>query len=257
MADTKHNSGLVGPSDFSECRIPLQTPEQPSPGEVQLWYLDLSLLGQSLQHALGGSTQQHRERLTLAQLRFARRFYLKLLLGALLGIPGKSVRINRGIRGKPVLDQAVHDSDLHFSMAKSGDRLLIGVSNSGLVGVDLEPADRRAQDPLGVARRYFSASEARALEDFAPERMDQAFLRAWACKEAVVKASGEGIANQLCRFSVEIDPDRPPSILEFENGDAAQWSLALVQPEDGFLGAVAVHDDLMAVRAFRLLPIAQ
>jgi len=254
--DAKDDSGPVMPSDFSDCRTPLQGLEQPCPGEVQLWYLDLNLLGQSLRHALGGSKQQHQERLTLAQQRFARRFYLKLLLGALLGIPGKSVRVNRGIRGKPVLDQAVHDSDLHFSMAKSGDRLLIGVSTSGLVGVDLEPADRRAHDPLGVARRYFSASETRALEDLAPQRMDQAFLRAWACKEAVVKASGEGIANQLCRFSVEIDPDQLPSILEFENEDAAQWSLALVQPEDGFLGAVAVHDAQMAVRAFRLLPVA-
>jgi 4'-phosphopantetheinyl transferase len=254
MAVTLDKSGLVGPSEFTQCRIPLHQLAQPRAGEVQLWYLDLNLLGRSLQHALGDSGERG---LTLGQLRFARRFYLKLLLGALLGIPGKSVRISRGTRGKPVLDKSAHDSDLHFSMAKSGDRLLIGVSTSGLVGVDLEPADRRAHDPLGVAQRYFNAPEARALEDLAPERLDQAFLRAWACKEAVVKASGEGIANQLCRFSVEIDPDRLPSVLEFENGDAAQWSLALVQPENEFIGAVAVHHALMTVRAFKLMPVAQ
>ena len=255
MVESADNSGLVNQSDFNACRIPLRELEQPRPGEVQVWYLDLGLLGLSLQHALSGSVEKTTyPRLTLGQLRFARRFYLKLLLGSYLGIPGKSVSINRSNRGKPVLDQSVHDSGLHFSMAKSGDRLLIGFSASSLVGVDLEPADRRAHFALGVARRYFSAAEARALENIEPERLDKAFLRAWACKEAVVKASGEGIANQLCRFTVEMDPDLPPAILEFENNDPAQWSLMMVRPEEGFAGAVAANIARMTVRAFRLLP---
>jgi 4'-phosphopantetheinyl transferase len=151
---------------------------------------------------------------------------------------------------------STHQSELHFSMAKSGDRLLIGIAIESLVGVDLEPSDRRAHFALGVARRYFSKAESRALEAINPERLDEAFLRAWACKEAVVKASGEGIANQLCRFTVEIDPDLPPSILDFENEDAAQWSLALLQPEQGFIGAVAANSELMAVRAYKLMPAA-
>jgi 4'-phosphopantetheinyl transferase len=225
---------------------------------VQIWYLNLGMLGLSLQQALGDTPENGSyPPLTIGQLRFARRFYLKLLLGAYLGIPGKSVSINRSIRGKPVLDQSIHDSDLHFSMAKSGDRLLIGISVSSLVGVDLEPADRRAHFALGVARRYFSKAEASALENTDPERLDEAFLRAWACKEAVVKASGEGIANQLCRFTVEMDPDQPPAVLDFENEDAAKWSLALLQPEPGLIGAVAADLEQMAVRGFTLLPAIQ
>lgn len=254
--EAKDNSGLLRPSDFSDRSIPLRQLAMPRPEEVHVWYLDLGLLGQSLQSALGGPHEQVvAQRLTLGQLRFARRFYLRLLLGAYLGIPGKSVSINRAFRGKPVLDKSVHADELQFSMAKSEDRLLIGFSNSGLVGVDLEPAHRRAHQALGVARRYFSAAEALALGKLDQKRVDEAFLRTWACKEAVVKASGEGIANQLCRFTVETDPDLPPSILDFENDDAEKWSLKLLQPETGFLGAVAAHDGLMAVRAFRLLPV--
>ena len=90
-------------------------------------------------------------------------------------------------------------------MAKSEDRLLIGFATSAQVGVDLEPAARRALKPLGLANRYFSAVEAAALSALPAAELDAAFLRAWACKEAVVKASGQGIANQLCRFSVEIE----------------------------------------------------
>jgi len=246
---------LIGPDDFNDCRIPLRQLEMPGPSEVHAWYLDLGLLGRSLQLALdepggsGGST-----RLTLGQLRFARYFYLRLLLGGYLGIPGKEVSINRSRKGKPELDRTVHDSDLHFSIAKSDDRVLIGLSTSGLVGVDLEPAARRAHRPLSVARRYFTARESAALEALHPDQVDDAFLRAWACKEAVVKASGEGIANQLCRFSVQMDPSRLPAILDFEGDDASRWSLAVIRPDAGYLGAVATHHSTMAIRACRLLP---
>ncbi len=256
MVEAKDNSGLVRPSDFSDCIIPLRQQAPPCAGEVHIWYLDLGELGRSLQQALGDPQEQGVvQQLSLGQLRFARRFYMRLLLGAYLGVPGKSVSISRSNRGKPVLDQTVHQDQLHFSMAKSEDRLLIGFSTSGLVGVDLEPSQRCAHNALAVARRYFSATEAEGLARLDPQRVDQAFLRTWACKEAVVKASGEGIANQLCRFTVETDPGRPPAVLEFENDDAEKWSLKLVQPESGFLGAVAAHDGLMAVRAFRLLPV--
>jgi 4'-phosphopantetheinyl transferase len=250
-------SGVLEPPDFSDCRIPLRHLGLPGPAEVHAWYLDLGKLGQSLQQALDQpDASVAPKKLTLGQLRFARYFYLRLLIGGYLGIPGKSVSINRSERGKPVLDNTVHDSNLHFSIAKSDDRLLIGFSTSGLVGVDLEPSNRRAHKPVSVAWRYFSAGEARILETMAADRIDEAFLRAWACKEAVVKASGQGIANQLCRFTVEMDPDRQPGILEFEGEDASEWSLAVVRPEPDYLGAIATHHGHMAIRAYRLLPFS-
>jgi len=258
MAETKVDKGLVRPENFSACRIPLHELDKLRPGEAHIWYLDLGHLGQSLWHALGGeparrsssgSGQQH---LSLGQLRFARRFYFRLLLGAYLGIPGKSVKINRSIRGKPVLDESEHQSDLHFSIAKSADRVLIGFSSTTQVGVDLEPEGRAAHHPLGVARRYFSSLEARNLEKLEQDRLNEAFLRVWACKESVVKASGQGIANQFCRFAVETNPDKPPAVLEFEQEDPSRWSLALVQPDEGFIGAVAMHHRQMTIRAFKL-----
>jgi 4'-phosphopantetheinyl transferase len=249
------HGGLVGPDDFNDCKIPLRHMELPGPSEVHAWYLDLGLLGRSLQHALDPPEEASTATgLTLGQLRFARYFYLRLLLGGYLGIPGKDVSINRSKKGKPVLDQTVHDSELHFSIAKSDDRVLIGFSTSGLVGVDLEPAARQAHRPLSVARRYFTAMESMALEAMDPDRVNDAFLRAWACKEAVVKASGEGIANQLCRFSVQMDPDAAPAILDFEDDDVRHWSLAVVRPDTAYLGAVAIHHSKMAIRACRLLP---
>ena len=247
---------LTDVQDFTSCEIPLPDMKPPSPGEVHLWFLDLGGLAGSLRDALGGGEEELAP-VTTGQLRFARRFYLRLLLGTYLGLPGKSVRINRKNRGKPVLDTTVHDNRLHFSMAKSEDKLLIGFSTSSHIGVDLEPAQRRARDAMGVARRYFTPAEADSLAATAPADRDAAFLRVWACKEAVVKASGQGIANQFSRFTVDADLSNPAAILDFEGEDADNWSLALVRPGDDFLGAVAIQDSVTTVQAFRLLPASR
>jgi 4'-phosphopantetheinyl transferase len=248
MMEGNSNGLLAGEEDFEPCTIPLPALKAPSPGEVHLWFLDLGGLAGSLREALGGDGH-----VTTGQLRFARRFYLRLLLGAYLGLPGKSVQINRKQRGKPVLDASVHDSELRFSMAKSEDRLLIGFCTTSHIGVDLEPAGRRAHDALGVARRYFSPAEADALSVLPADEIDAAFLRVWACKEAVVKASGLGIANQFARFTVETDLGRPAALLDFEDEPAGDWMLGVVRPDSDFLGAVAVRDKVTGVRAFRLL----
>ena len=246
------------PADFTPRALPLRHLEPPRDGEVHVWHLDLGLLSASLQAALDShSVEEHRLQMTPGQLRFARRFYLRLLLGAYLDMPGKAIKLVRNPRGKPVLDASAHDATLHFSMAKSGDRLLLGFSSAQHLGVDLEPLHRRAHNALGVADRYFSASEAEALARVSPGERDAAFLRAWACKEAVVKASGLGIANQLCRFTIETDLAAPPTVLDFDGHAAPRWSLALLHPEADFLGALALPGRIDGLVARTLAPMEQ
>ena len=141
-------------------------------------------------------------------------------------------------------------------MAKSEGRVLVGFSSSSHIGVDLEPAQRTARDAMGVARRYFTPVEADFLAASPPDELDAAFLRVWACKEAVVKASGKGIANQFARFTVDTDIRRPAALLEFDGKPASDWTLALVRPEDGFLGAVAIRDRVTTLHARRLIASA-
>jgi 4'-phosphopantetheinyl transferase len=257
MSETRQGLVAAGPGDFEPHHIPLGALPLPAAGEAHAWFLDLGQLARSLQHALGGDRAEDFDGdapLTPGQLRFARRFYLRLLLGAYLGVPGKSVHLNRRERGKPVLDASRHSEPLHFSMAKSADRLLIGLASQVYLGVDLEPVARKPKNALGVARRYFSEPEAAALSALPDESLDSVFVRTWACKEAVVKASGQGIANQLHRFSVETDPRRSAAVLDFEGDDAKEWSLQVLSPEPGFLGAVAARARGLRIQAFRLLP---
>lgn len=246
----------AGPEAFVPRTIPLPDLQVPESAEVHVWYLDLGLLGGPLQQALSGEQPGRGHRLTPGQRRFARRFYLRLLIGAYLGLAGKDVSVSRSVRGKPALDTAVHPTPLQFSLAKSEDRVLIGICSHCPIGVDLEPAQRRPHNAMRVAHRYFHPDEACDLAALPPERRDTAFLRAWACKEAVVKASGQGIANQLCRFRIDTDPARPPAIQSIEGDSAGAWTLALLRPDPEFVGAVAVRRAQLDLKCFRLLPAA-
>lgn len=237
-----------GPVDAQSCRLPLKDLALPGPGEVHLWFMDLVRLGSPLQANSPIDPAHFPSRLQ----RTLRRFYLRLLLGSYLRIPGKDVVVSRAIRGKPMLDRSVHEPVLDFSTAASHGCCLVGVSCSGRVGVDLEPANRRAGRPLALARRYFSTAEARALEALSAAELEPGFLRTWACKEAVVKAAGHGIANRLCRFTVEVRPDSPPRILAMDDDDPLAWKMAVFGLRSGHLGAVAARQEDLLMRHFTL-----
>lgn len=252
-----HSYVAASPADFLPRRVPLRELERPSAGEIHAWFLDLNQMAGSLKAALDdpGSTGEEKP-FTGGQLTFTRRFFLRLLLGAYLGVPGKEIRITRNRKGKPLLDPEVHGRDLHFSIAKSGHGFLVGVSTTSYLGVDIEPVDRKPHNALGVARRYFSEAEARALEALEPDRLGPAFLRTWACKEAVVKSLGLGIANQLCRFTVDTDPLKPAAILDLEDDRPEEWWLQLIRPTGAYLGAIATRSTPNSLKSFRLIPAA-
>ncbi len=234
--------------DFTRRNLPLQNLVQPEPGCAHLWFLDLAELGSPLQPDEAVDPENFPAR----QQRWLRRFYLRLLLGSYLGLPGKDVHIYRSKRGKPRLDRKHHDSTLDFSMAASTSRCLIGVTSGAVIGVDLEPQARRAGNALAVARRYFSHKEYEALKEFDGDALDQAFLHTWACKEAVVKAAGQGIANALCRFSVDVRPDQPARVLQIDEDDARAWQLRCLPVPDGYIGAVTVRYPQLQIETYRL-----
>jgi len=91
---SQHN----GPDSFAPRQLPLRQLEKPGGATVHLWYLNFKTLSSPLNNDDGTND------LSVAQKRAIRRFYLRLLLGAYLGIPGKDVLIERRIKGRPKLD---------------------------------------------------------------------------------------------------------------------------------------------------------
>jgi phosphopantetheinyl transferase len=77
-------------------------------------------------------------------------------------------------------------------------------------------------------------------------------MHTWACKEAIVKANGLGIANQLHRFTVDVNPDRPPSVLDMPDDDHSAWKLSMAQPARGSIAVVAVRQQAISLQGFKL-----
>jgi 4'-phosphopantetheinyl transferase len=150
------------------------------------------------------------------------------------------------------LDLALTKGELDFSVARSNGCYLIGISNGATIGVDLEIAAREAGKPMALARRYFSQAEAEALSELDGQDLHRAFMHTWACKEAIVKANGMGIANQLCRFTVDTNPDNPPVVLDMPDDDHKSWKLVMAEPAEGAIAAIAVRQKAVQIEGFIL-----
>ncbi len=239
---------IIGPDSFGPRQLPLRQLEKPQGDLVHLWHLDFNKLSNPLNPAADAQASN----LSVVQQRTLRRFYLRLLLGAYLGMPGKDVHITRRIKGRPELGSTQSKGKLDFSVARSSGCYLIGISSGAPIGVDLEIAAREAGKPLALAKRYFSEQETEALSVLGGDQLHRAFMHTWACNEAIVKASGVGIANQLCRFSVDTNPANPPSVLHMLDDDHTAWCLAMARPVDDAIAAVAVRQGRIELQGFSL-----
>ncbi len=239
---------VLGPDSFTPRSLPLQQLEKPQGDVVHLWHLNFD----ALSNPLNPDTKARSSNMSAAQQRAVRRFYLRLLLGAYLGLPGKDVRIERRIKGRPELDKGQSRGEIDFNTSRSGGSYLIGISSGAAIGVDLEDAVRKSGKPRALAKRYFSQSEIKALAAYEHEDLHRTFIRTWACKEAMVKASGLGIANQLRRFSVEVDHCKPPAVLQMLDDDPQAWRLGIATPVENYIAAVAVRQKSIRLEGFCL-----
>jgi 4'-phosphopantetheinyl transferase len=110
--------------------------------------------------------------------------------------------------GKPTL---AHYPHLQFSLAHCDDLALCAVCAGRRLGLDLE-GPRPVPEALEIARRHFSPSEAAQLEQLPAGDVTPAFLRLWTRKEAYLKATGEGLAQDLAGLPVL--PQMVPAVPE-------------------------------------------
>jgi 4'-phosphopantetheinyl transferase len=176
------------------------------------------------------------------------------LLGGYLGRPATEVVLGKGEHGKPKLACA---TDLQFNISHSGPALLIGVTAGTSLGVDLESFGR--ERPIAdLARRFFASGEATALAGLPLEDQQEAFLRLWTCKEAVLKALGLGLSFGLDRLEFFLQAAYPTHLqaIAGDAGPAKQWQIAAIQPWPEMLGAVAWKGLPKRLRCFSKGPLA-
>ena len=115
--------------------------------------------------------------------------------------------------GKPVV---AGGHGPHFSLSHSHGLVACALSHDVPLGIDIEPIGRRA--PLGVAQTFFSIDERAWLFDLPPAERPLGFFRLWTLKEALIKATGKGLAQSLRGFAIGFDP---PSVRFADPANAA------------------------------------
>ncbi|WP_410580494.1 4'-phosphopantetheinyl transferase family protein [Amycolatopsis sp. lyj-108] len=166
---------------------------------------------------------------------------LRLTAGGYTGVAPERVRITRSCpdcalpHGKP----AVLDGDIEVSVSHSGRRIAVAVSSAGAVGVDVEEI-RADADVRGMAAYVLSPVESArpatpGVDEFA------AFYTSWTRKEAIVKATGDGLRTPLSSLTLS-PPGEGVRLLAAEGRDGLRGQVTIkdLAAGHGYAAAVAV-----------------
>jgi len=146
----------------------------------------LLLSPDELQRAGRYHHQKDRDRFTVS------RGVLRNLLGRYLDMPATQVEFETTANKKPFVKNA-GNVQLHYNISHSGDYVLIAIASSAL-GIDVEQKDMSF--PFAeVLVHSFSAGEIDHIQQ-SPMPVE-AFYKLWTRKEALLKATGKGIDDDM------------------------------------------------------------
>ena len=131
------------------------------------------------------------------------RAFVRVRLASLLDADPRQLEFVRGPNGKPEL-AGEHRGRLQFNLSHTGRYLLLGVSVTNEVGVDIEDV-RDAPSLNDTARHCFRPEEWETLQQLPADQFVAAFYRLWTLKEATAKTVGQNFAWGMTYVSIGID----------------------------------------------------
>jgi 4'-phosphopantetheinyl transferase len=182
-------------------------------GEAHVWQTSVSAnasLSDWLRELLDPAEQ---DRLVSFRFEADRRRYavahgtLRRVLGAYLGCKPRLVPFSTTRSGKPVLPSALWQTGLSFSLSHDGDLVLIAVARAARVGVDVQSHDVPLDLDL-IAEVGLSSSEQALVAELGHDDRRSHVVQLWARKEAIVKATGLGMAGRP--EEIDLSGDSPP-----------------------------------------------
>ena len=247
MSNPSFDESSVGGAASHEASLPSpQTlPFLPLEGAIKLWWCPLEQTGTaalSLAATLSLEERERAARFGTAALReryITGRAVLRHLLGMALSMPPSKVPIARGRRGRPVVADA-HLIDFNVSHTRGIGVFALGTGLPGhlRIGVDVEHEERPVRVDR-LARKLLTPMERQAFLPLSGSERQQRFVRVWTCKEAMSKATGDGLAAPFGAFSVE--PGAFPQVLDGPDPyTPGRWRLYRVPMPGAFVVTLAV-----------------
>ena len=209
--------------------------------DVALWWATLAASDDEVARVSGWlAPAEHARAARFGREALSRRYILgrallRWALGHALGLPPRAVSIVRGVRGRP---QLATDVGIDFNVSHTEGVALIGIARAGRIGVDVERADRDVRAD-GLARKFLTTAEQATLAPLPEAERRARFLRYWTCKEAMSKATGDGLSAPLRSLEVRLTDG-----IELTRGpppyEPARWRLHAVDVPDGYLATLAL-----------------
>ncbi len=218
--------------------------------QVHVWRASLDpplVYVRSLVHTLSADEQIRTEQLYFERDRkrfIVGRGLLRMILGRYIGIAPERLRFQYGSAGKPALATTPGIPEVQFNVSHSHGLVLYAVTRDRQIGVDLEHI-RPILGAEQIAARVCSPREQAVFRALPAMQRQVAFFHCWTCKEAYVKACGDGLARPLNQIDVSLAPSEPARSLSIAgaSGAGSRWSLHELNPAPGYVAALAVERD--------------
>jgi 4'-phosphopantetheinyl transferase len=182
----------------------------------------------------------------------AARGILREILSRYLVRDAAQLLFGYGPFGKPGLAPGSGADGLCFSLSHSQGLALFAITRDREIGVDLEQIQTDFAWEL-VAGQFFSAREVGALRSLPAAMGCKAFFDYWTCREAYVKAKGDGLGHPLDDFESSLIRERPAD-LKCAGGrrqETCRWTIEKLDPGTGYAAALAVSGQGWQLRCWR------
>jgi 4'-phosphopantetheinyl transferase len=217
-----------------------------APQSVHLWLIDLDLQRECVPFLANLLSAAEHSRICRfhtneLQIRYiAAHGALRCILAAYLRSHPGEVCLAAGPGGKPTL--ADSRIKLSFNLSHSDELSVAAVAAGEEVGIDIERV-KCLPELLSLASMFFSAVEITELRALSRDQRALGFFLGWTRKEAFIKATGEGLSRRLDSFSVSLNPQAVPRLIEVDRTETAAnaWSLYSCRPRRGYVAAAIVR----------------
>ena len=224
-------------------------PTQPlTDSDIHVWCASLNVSKEDLSH--------YESWLSLDEKARAQRFYfekdrdhfivgrglLRTLIGHYLKIEPAQIEFIYEDYGKPALKPDLQDKTLEFNLSHSKGLALYVFNWNRKVGIDVEQI-HAMPDMDDFAERFFSPRESAYINSLSGQPKEIAFFKLWTCKEAFLKANGNGLTVPINEVEISLEPEgsaRLEAIGE-EKTQTSYWQLEIFNPVQGYQAALAVE----------------
>jgi 4'-phosphopantetheinyl transferase len=219
--------------------VGLQSPTSiPTPiAGLALWLCPLAPAAPAL--AALAATLSEAERSRTERRYVAGRATLRALLASRLDTAPATVPLRRGPRGRPELD--LPERLLDFNVSHTRDVALIAILEGAAtmrIGVDIEHLERNVGADR-LARRYLTARERAGFAALAPDARRRRFIRLWTCKEAISKATGDGLRAPMGKVDIDLAAG-PRLVAGPDPYDPPAWQLHSMDLPGAYVGTAAL-----------------